>query len=269
MGKLLKGRNDEYGGVIVHMDDDEPLDTPTFVSSLSSSIALWKQQGKKGVWLRLPIQQANLVEAAIQQGFWYHHAEPHYLMLVYWIPNSAHTLPENATHRLGIGAFLINQNREVLVVQEKGGQHGGTGLWKLPTGAVDEGEDIYAAAVREVKEETGIDSEFVEILAFRQIHKSFFEKSDLFFLCMLRPLSFDIQKQDQEIEAAKWMPFEEYAAQPFVQKYEFLRYLHDICKTKIDGNYTGFSPIPTTTYSVQKSYLYLNSAQAPNRQSKL
>ena len=67
----------------------------------------------------------------------------------------------------------------------------------------------------------------------------------------------------------QWMPFEEYAAQPFVQKYEFLRYLHDICKTKIDGNYTGFSPIPTTTYSVQKSYLYLNSAQAPNRQSKL
>ncbi|KAL6197744.1 hypothetical protein ACLB2K_033349 [Fragaria x ananassa] len=267
MGKLLKGRNDEYGGVIVHMDDDEPMDTPTFVSPLSPSIALWKQQGKKGVWLRLPIQQANLVESAVQQGFWYHHAEPH--LLVYWIPNSAHTLPENATHPLGIGAFLINQNREVLVVQEKGGQHGGTGLWKLPTGAVDEGEDIYAAAVREVKEETGIDSEFMEILAFRQIHKSFFEKSDLFFLCMLRPLSFDIQKQDQEIEAAKWMPFEEYAAPPFVQKYEFLRYLHDICKAKIDGNYTGFSPIPTTTYSVQKSYLYLNSAQAPNRQSKL
>lgn len=37
----------------------------------------------------------------------------------------------------------------------------------------------------------------------RQMHKSFFEKSDLFFLCMLRPLSFDIQKQEQEIEAAK------------------------------------------------------------------
>ncbi|XP_040363001.1 nudix hydrolase 2 isoform X2 [Rosa chinensis] len=204
-----------------------------------------------------------------QQGFWYHHAEPHYLMLVYWLHKSAHTLPENATHRLGIGAFLINQNREVLVVQEKGGQYGGTGVWKLPTGAVDEGEDIYAAAVREVKEETGIDSEFIEILAFRQIHKSFFQKSDLFFLCMLRPLSFDIQKQEQEIEAAKWMPFEEYAAQPYAQKYEFLMYLHDICIAKIDGNYTGFSPIPTTSYSVQKSYLYLNSTEAPKRYSKL
>lgn len=31
----------------------------------------------------------------------------------------------------------------------------------------------------------------------------FFEKSDLFFICMMRPLSFDIQKQDLEIEAAQ------------------------------------------------------------------
>lgn len=34
-------------------------------------------------------------------------------MLVYWIPQSPHTLPTNATHRVGIGAFLINQNREI------------------------------------------------------------------------------------------------------------------------------------------------------------
>lgn len=130
-------------------------------------------------------------------------------------------------------------------------------------------EDIFAAAVTEVKEETGIDSEFVEVLAFRQSHKSFFQKSDLFFVCMLRPLSFDIQKQEQEIEAAKWMPFEEYAAQPFVQRSELLKYIHDICKAKMDGKYTGFSPVPSTSYSVQKSNLYLNTSTAPRRESKL
>lgn len=37
----------------------------------------------------------------------------------------------------------------------------------------------------------------------RQNHKAFFEKSDLFFLCLLRPLSFDIQIQELEIEAAQ------------------------------------------------------------------
>lgn len=48
-----------------------------------------------------------------QEGFWFHHAEPNYLMLVYWIPQSAHTFPANATHRVGIGAVVMNENNEV------------------------------------------------------------------------------------------------------------------------------------------------------------
>lgn len=40
-------------------------------------------------------------------------------------------------------------------------------------------------------------------LIHRQSHKSFFEKSDLFFVCLLQPLSFNIQPQELEIEAAQ------------------------------------------------------------------
>lgn len=43
----------------------------------------------------------------------------------------------------------------------------------------------------------------MEVLTFRQAHKAFFEKSDLFFVCMLRPLSFDVQRDEVEIEAAQ------------------------------------------------------------------
>ena len=53
----------------------------------------------------------------LQEGFRYHHAEPDYLMLVYWIPKTAHTLPANASHRVGIGAFVINSKREVFLLQ--------------------------------------------------------------------------------------------------------------------------------------------------------
>ncbi|KAK1568850.1 hypothetical protein Q3G72_029717 [Acer saccharum] len=118
----------------------------------------------------------------------------------------------------------------VLVVQERNGRFKGTNVWKLPTGTVDEGEDIFTATIKEVKEETGVDTEFVEVLSFgysilslvtsKQSHRSFFRKSDLFFVCMLRPRSFEIQKQDSEIKAAQWMRAEEYAAQPFNQKNE-------------------------------------------------
>ncbi|KAK7245999.1 hypothetical protein RIF29_40856 [Crotalaria pallida] len=256
--KLLTSTNDKHGGVIVEMD--QPIDSTTFVSILRASISHWKQLGKKGVWIKVPIHLVSVVEALVKEGFWYHHAEPKYLMLVYWIPETPNTIPTNATHRVGVGAFVMNEKQEVLVVQENSGFFQGTGVWKFPTGVVDQGEDICAAAVREVKEETGVDSEFLEVLAFRQSHNSFFEKSDLFFVCMLRPLSSDIRMQKLEIEAAQWMPFEEYAAQPFAQKHELLKYINDICLAKIDGRYSGYAPVPTSSnFSVHQSYLYLDA----------
>ncbi|XP_061339777.1 nudix hydrolase 2-like isoform X2 [Gastrolobium bilobum] len=256
--ELLTSTDDDHGGVIVEMD--ESMDSTIFISILRASISHWKQLGKKGVWIKLPIHLVSLVEALVKEGFWYHHAEPKYLMLVYWIPEGANTIPGNATHQVGVGALVVNEKREVLVVQEKSGHFQGTGAWKFPTGVVDQGEDICVAAVREVKEETGVDSEFMEVLAFRQSHMTFFEKSDLFFVCMLRPLSFDIQIQEIEIEAAQWMPFDEYAAQPIMEKYELLKYVNDIYLAKIDGRYSGFTPVSTTSnFSEGKSYLYLNA----------
>nr|GMC53095.1 nudix hydrolase 2-like isoform X1 [Ipomoea batatas] len=256
--RILAGRNDDHGGVIVEMTS-EPMDPSLFVTLLRPSISQWRQQGKRGVWIKLPIELANLVEPAVKEGFYYHHAEPNYLMLVHWLPTTASTIPANATHRVGVGAFVMNEKNEVLVVQERSGQFRGTGVWKFPTGVVDEGEDICNAAVREVKEETGIDAKFVEILAFRQSHKSFFEKSDLFFVCMLQPLSFNIRIQEQEIEAAQWIPYEEYASQPFIQKHELLKYIANICSAKIQGYYSGFSAVSSvTSFSQKKSSLYLN-----------
>lgn len=43
----------------------------------------------------------------------------------------------------------------------------------------------------------------LDLFGIRQSHKSFFEKSDLMFVCMLEPLSSDIQIQASEIEAAQ------------------------------------------------------------------
>ncbi|KAL5140631.1 Nudix hydrolase 2 [Glycine soja] len=172
---LLRSTDDNYDGVIVELD--QPMDSTTFISILRASVSHWKKLGKKGVWIKLPIHLVNLVEALVKEGFWYHHAEPKYLMLVYWIPESPSTIPANATHRVGIGSFVMNEKQEVryqnfhwkrvLVVQENSGLFQGTGVWKFPTGVVDQGEDICVTAVREVKEETGVDSEFVEVLSFR------------------------------------------------------------------------------------------------------
>ncbi|KAI4308533.1 hypothetical protein L6164_031592 [Bauhinia variegata] len=253
---LLHYVEDRHGGVIVNME--KPMDSKVFSSLLNDSLSHWREQGKKGVWIKLPLGLSSLVDVVVKAGFRYHHAEPDYLMLVHWIPNIADTLPANASHRVGIGAFVTNSNREVLVVQECNGIFKGTGVWKMPTGTVNEGEDISTAAIREVKEETGIETEFVEVLAFRQSHQSFFQKSDLFFVCMLQPCSFNIEMQPSEIEAAQWMPIKDYADQPFMRDNELFDFVAKICFSKLDGNYSGLKPLPSTTSSGKKTFLYFN-----------
>ena len=60
------------------------------------------------------------------------------------------------------------------------------GVWKMVTGLVEVGEDITAAAEREVLEETGVRAAFDAVLAFRQAHGFAFGKSDFFFVVALR-----------------------------------------------------------------------------------
>lgn len=64
-----------------------------------------------------------------------------------------------------VGVY-IEQNNKVLMVQEKGQAWG---LWTVPIGHVDEGEDLEEAAKREVKEETGYDIEIVENLGKKTV----------------------------------------------------------------------------------------------------
>lgn len=62
---------------------------------------------------------------------------------------------------------------------------------------------IFSLSLKWISIECSVFTFTVLDLFRRQSHKSFFEKSDLFFVCMLQPLSFDIQIQASEIEAAK------------------------------------------------------------------
>lgn len=41
--------------------------------------------------------------------------------------------------------------------------------WKIPGGLAESGEKIVEVGMREVKEETGIDTEFVSLIGFREL----------------------------------------------------------------------------------------------------
>ncbi|XP_011078433.1 nudix hydrolase 8 [Sesamum indicum] len=236
--ELLKAWNDEYNGVII-----EPTSLPStanaFASALRASLSSWRSQGKKGIWLKLLEEQAELVPIAIQEGFAYHHAEPGYLMLTYWIPGDPCLLPSGPFHQIGVAGFVINDNKEILVVKENC-SCSCYGVWKLPTGYIERSEELFSGAVREVKEETGIDTTFVELVAFRHVHQVAFEKSDLLFVCMLKPLSFEIKIDVKEIQDAKWITVDELKSQEFYEEDQMWKSVVAICMAAYENTYDGF-----------------------------
>eukprot|EP00899_Mesostigma_viride_P021911 jgi/Mesvir1/29721/Mv00951-RA.2 len=163
---VLAAAEDDYHGMIV---DPEGLPAEeNFVAQLQASLATWKSMGKRGVWLHIPIAKSALVHPAVQAGFVYHHAEKGYVMLTHWLADDKpNHLPTNATHQVGVGALVFNRQGDVLVVKEKNGPLRLMSLWKMPTGIVEAGEELAHAAEREVREETGVQAEFCQMVCFR------------------------------------------------------------------------------------------------------
>ena len=67
------------------------------------------------------------------------------------------------------------------------------------------GESLFDTAVRETREETGVETEPVALLCFRHMHSYRWDTSDLYFTCLLRPLTSEINFDVGEIAACKWM----------------------------------------------------------------
>ena len=101
----------------------------------------------------------------------------------------------------------MNDENKVLFVKEKHPYR--KQVWKFPGGYVEQGEELYSAAEREVFEETGIKAKFVSLLLFRQIHKFAFDCSDMYFVCLLQAINKDITKCSNEIDFCEWANIED------------------------------------------------------------
>ena len=55
--------------------------------------------------------------------------------------------------RSGVGIILLNKENKVFVAKRIDNPKN---FWQMPQGGIDKGEDLYAAALRELKEETSI-----------------------------------------------------------------------------------------------------------------
>ena len=109
----------------------------------------------------------------------------------------------NSITFVGVGALVIS-NGQVLLEQRAD-----SGLWSVPGGRVDPGENITMTAIREVKEETNLDVNIQGLFAIysdpkygtvRKFAEDNFSKQCVDIIMLAFPTSFDIKKSDESLD---------------------------------------------------------------------
>ena len=104
----------------------------------------------------------------------------------------------------------MDDNNNILVIKEKLKDKSKFAGWKFPGGLTNLGEEFEDAAIREVYEETGVKTAFQNILTLRHSHNIQYGMSDIYVICQLKPLTTEINIDEDEIAEAKWMNLDEF-----------------------------------------------------------
>jgi len=195
---------DPYNGITVD-SKDLPNNKEEFELNLDFLIEELKEK-RNLIWIYIDIKKSDFIPIATLRGFSFHSCDENWILVVKRLKENA-IIPTASNHTLGVGAVVINDKNEILVIKEKISNIG----YKLPGGHIDNGELISTAVAREVFEETGIKVEFKSIISLGHFFPHQFHKSNLYVLCIAEPLTFEIDIQDtQEILDAKWVDIDRY-----------------------------------------------------------
>lgn len=105
-----------------------------------------------------------------------------------------------------VGCLVVKDNSFVIVQEAQKIVYG---LWNLPLGHLDEGEDIISGAKRESEEETGLKLNVEGLVGIYQ-HKAVNGDSIIMIILKASVKSSELKFQKDELLDAKWIRFEEF-----------------------------------------------------------
>eukprot|EP01138_Halocafeteria_seosinensis_P008106 gb/GECG01008284.1/.p1 GENE.gb/GECG01008284.1/~~gb/GECG01008284.1/.p1 ORF type:complete len:417 (+),score=54.36 gb/GECG01008284.1/:1-1251(+) len=190
-------------------------DSATAEALLSSLL----KHAKRGIWLSFSgvDDTEKFLTPALKAGYKFHHARDDFVRLRGW-PHSDREdpAPPYAFTWYVSGAIVVNEEKEVLMIQQT---YDNSNLWRPPGGCVDPGESAVEGAIREAKEETGIDVEFVCTLGSFEAtgRDSLFGQTAVGVLSLFRPKypHQPLNLQESEISACRWYPLDECLGEGF------------------------------------------------------
>ncbi|MBL8014755.1 MAG: NUDIX domain-containing protein [Candidatus Doudnabacteria bacterium] len=107
-------------------------------------------------------------------------------------------------------AFVVNAEGRYLLLQRSPERHEHPNVWNVVTGYINERESVEAAAVREVKEETNLDTEI--LIVGKPEFSDEEDKRWVGFPVLLRDLgSSGFEMDEDESQTSKWVTKEEFS----------------------------------------------------------
>lgn len=109
---------------------------------------------------------------------------------------------------IGVGAIIMNQNKMLVV---KRANEPAKGLWSVPGGVVELGEQLHEALKREVNEETGLEVDIERLVAavdnivFDEEGRIQYHYVLLDYLCRSRG---GAMKAADDVREIQWVPLE-------------------------------------------------------------
>ncbi|KAJ6235820.1 hypothetical protein M0813_28380 [Anaeramoeba flamelloides] len=209
----MKSQRDIFKGITFTITNLE-YTVETFQKDFSKKLQNEQKKKTRGVWIQIPIALSILIPVLVNEfKFEFHHAKPTYLMLTRWLPTEEKNLLYNGPFSLvGVGGLIINSDNQVLLIKEKYTRNAKTQKYKLPGGLIDQGESLAVAAVREVREEIGVETEAISLVSwFRHTQnlKHRFGLSDIYFVVRLKLLSESLSIDKNEIKIAEWIDLDQ------------------------------------------------------------
>lgn len=115
---------------------------------------------------------------------------------------------------LAVKAVVTDGQGRCLLIRRSAHNRSFVGQWEWPGGKVDPGEDFALAAVREAKEETGLD---VELTGFLGATSFEVPKLHIVLVCFDARTTGGELRLSEEHDAAEWVPWPRLAGYPLAE----------------------------------------------------